>query len=87
MYIDSHTYGYLCYICIGFNAILSNPPTLSFLHYVHKSVVYVCVLFCPASWIIRTIFLDAIYIHIYIYALIYHICLLFLTDFTLYNRF
>ena len=37
------TYGNVC-----FNAILSNHPTLSFSHSVQKSVLYVCLLCCPA---------------------------------------
>ena len=57
-------------------------PTLQFLHRVHKSDLYLCGLhFCPANKFINNIFLY--FIHM-LYAIF---VFLFLTYFTLYNRF
>ena len=47
------------YVC--FNAILSSHPILAFSHWVQKSVLYICLLCCPAGRIVGTIFLNAIY--------------------------
>ena len=46
--LNSHWLFILHMVCICFNAILSNHPTLSFSHSVQKSVLYVCLLCCPA---------------------------------------
>ena len=53
--------------------LLSQFVPFSFPHFVHKSVLYVCVYSYPANRSISTIFLDSIFIH-------------FLTHFTLCNR-
>ena len=58
--------GYLFYMCS--NAFLSNYPTLAFSHGVQESVLYICLLCCPACRISCTIFLKFICIYICIAA-------------------
>ena len=64
--------------CTYFNAILSNHSTLTFSHWVQKSVLYVCV-----SFAVLHIGSPYDISRFHIYALIYSICL-FLTYLTLY---
>ena len=69
-------YMFQCYSLESSHPLL--PPNC-----VQKSVLYVCLLCCPASRVISTIFLvlDSIYMHEYVIFVF-----LFLTYFPLYNR-
>ena len=69
---------------VCFRVTLSIPPTLSSFHpsCVRKSVLHVCLHCCSANRFISAIFLDSICVHWYAVFVF-----LFLTYFTLYNRF
>ena len=75
--------GYLSYAwwCICFSVTLSIHPSLFFPHCVHKFVLYVWV-----SIVALQVDSSVPSFRFHIYALIYDICFLFLTYFTLCNR-